>query len=88
MCHLILLYVVLECPLVTTIRLSQKRSGEWGAEKFNKVANEFLKKRSEQSKSWMNINEIRDFEGLSEIYNDMLTGDVEPKLGLIVNLNK
>ena len=67
---------------------AQKRSGEWGAEKFNKVANEFLKKRSEQSKSWMNINEIRDFEGLSEIYNDMLTGDVEPKLGLIVNLNK
>ena len=51
-------------------------------------SNEFLKRRSEDSKKWMQIKEIKGFGELSNNYDAMLNGDVDPKLGLIINLNK
>ena len=70
------------------IRDSQKRAGDLGQEIFNTNSNEFLKRRSEDSKKWMEIREIEGFGELSNTYDAMLTGNVDPKLGLIINLNK
>ena len=36
----------------------------------------------------MEIREIEGFGELSNTYDAMLTGNVDPKLGLIINLNK
>ncbi|RZO98563.1 MAG: DUF2855 family protein [Gammaproteobacteria bacterium] len=67
---------------------AQKRAGELGQKLFNTNSNEFLKRRSEDSKKWMQIKEIKGFGELSNNYDAMLNGDVDPKLGLIINLNK
>ena len=67
---------------------AQKRAGDLGQELFNTNSNEFLKRRSEDSKKWMEIREIEGFGELSNTYDAMLTGNVDPKLGLIINLNK
>ena len=67
---------------------AQKRAGDLGQEIFNTNSNEFLKRRSEDSKKWMEIREIDGFDELSNTYNAMLEGNVDPKLGLIINLNK
>ena len=67
---------------------AQKRAGELGQKLFNANSNEFLKRRSEDSKKWMQIKEIKGFGELSNNYDAMLNGDVDPKLGLIINLNK
>ena len=67
---------------------AQKRVRDLGQELFNTSSNEFLKRRSEDSKKWMEIREIDGFDELSNTYNAMLEGNVDPKLGLIINLNK
>ena len=67
---------------------AQKRTGEIGQKAFSTYSNKFLKRRSEESKKWMQIKEIKGFDELSNTYDAMLKGDVDPKLGLIINLNK
>ncbi len=64
----------------------QKRFKDWGYEGYNQRTNEFMTKRSNQSKDWMSVIEIDGIENFIETYNKIVAGDINPKEGIIVKI--
>jgi hypothetical protein len=64
----------------------QKRFKDWGYEGYNQRTNQFMSKRSNQSKDWMNIIEINGLEKFIETYNQIVVGNINPKEGIIVKI--
>jgi len=64
----------------------QKRFKDWGYEGYNQRTNQFMSKRSNQSKDWMNIIEIDGLEKFIETYNQIVVGNINPKEGIIVKI--
>tara|TARA_B110000902_G_scaffold109401_1_gene129252 strand:+ start:1040 stop:2143 length:1104 start_codon:yes stop_codon:yes gene_type:complete len=64
----------------------QKRFKDWGYEGYNQRTNQFMVKRSNQSKHWMNVIEIDGIENFIETYNQIVVGNINPSEGVIVLL--
>ncbi len=64
----------------------QKRFKDWGYEGYNQRTNEFMTKRSNQSKDWMSIVEIDGIENFIETYNQIVIGNINPNEGIIVKI--
>ena len=64
----------------------QKRFKDWGYEGYNQRTNEFMTKRSNQSKDWMSVIEIDGIENFIETYNQIVIGNINPNEGIIVKI--
>ena len=62
----------------------QKRIGDWGQDGYNARTDTFMKRRAEQSKSWMRVEHIAGFEPFTNVYNDVVVGKMNPNEGLVV----
>ena len=62
----------------------QKRIGDWGQDGYNAHTDAFVKRRAEQSKSWMRVEHIAGFEPFTNVYNDVVVGKMNPNEGLVV----
>ena len=65
----------------------QKRIGDWGHDGYAKKTNLFMTIRAQQSKEWMEVKEIVGLENFTSIYQDVVSGKINPKEGIIVSLN-
>ena len=65
----------------------QKRIGDWGHDGYAKKTNLFMTIRAQQSKDWMEVKEIVGLENFTSIYQDVVSGKINPKEGIIVSLN-
>ena len=65
----------------------QKRIGDWGHDGYAKKTNLFMTTRALQSKDWMEVKEIVGLENFTSIYQDVVSGKINPKEGIIVSLN-
>ena len=64
----------------------QKRFKDWGYKGYNQRTNEFMTKRSKQSKDWMSVIEIDGIENFIETYNQIVIGNINPNEGIIVKI--
>ena len=64
----------------------QKRVKDWGYEGYNKKTSEFMTSRSKQSKEWMYVKEIDGIENFIKTYCQIVSGNMNPKEGIIVKI--
>jgi hypothetical protein len=64
----------------------QKRIGDWGQEGYSQKTNEFMTNRAIQSKDWMKIKETSSLENFVKIYDEVVSGNINPNEGIIINL--
>lgn len=62
----------------------QKRMKEWGAEEFDKRSQCFFVETTQKSSAWLELTPIKGIEGLSDIFINVLNGELEPHIGLII----
>ena len=62
----------------------QKRVGDWGQEGFSQQAGAFTKAREQQSTDWMTVETVPDFAAFTEVYSNLVAGQMNPNEGLIV----
>ena len=62
----------------------QKRIGDWGQDGFNQRTGAFMMARMQQSKGWMSVETITDFDAFTAVYADVVVGKMNPNEGLIV----
>jgi hypothetical protein len=66
----------------------QKRIGDWGHDGYAEKTNSFMTARAIQSKNWMQVKEIHGLEKFTGTYEEMVSGNINPNEGIIVNLNQ
>ena len=64
----------------------QKRIGDWGHDGYAEKTNSFMTARAIQSKNWMHVKEIHGLENFTSTYEEMVSGKINPKEGIIVSL--
>jgi hypothetical protein len=64
----------------------QKRIGDWGQDGYAEKTNSFMTARAIQSKNWMQVKEIHGLENFTGTYEEMVSGNINPNEGIIVNL--
>ncbi|TDR22798.1 DUF2855 family protein [Marinicella litoralis] len=64
----------------------QQRYQQWGAEKFEQLANEFMHKAAIDSQRWLKITTVKGLKGLSEQFNSVCHGQLPPEQGLIIQM--
>ena len=64
----------------------QKRIGDWGHDGYAEKTNAFMTARSQQSRDWMQIKKISGLENFTNIYEEVVAGNINPNEGIIVDL--
>ena len=64
----------------------QKRIGDWGHDGYAEKTNSFMTARAIQSKNWMQVKEIHGLENFTGTYEEIVSGNINPNEGIIVNL--
>ncbi|GHF30499.1 hypothetical protein GCM10017044_27350 [Kordiimonas sediminis] len=62
---------------------AQKRTQEWGQDKFMKVSGAAWARFIKDATSWIEIEECSGTDKLSTLYKDMIAGSINPKVGHI-----
>ncbi len=62
----------------------QKRIKEWGAEEFGKRSSGFVFKTAMASNAWLNMCKLEGVEGLAGVYEEVLSGNQDPRDGLLI----
>ena len=62
----------------------QKRNNDWGKEGYNERTSIFMNARATQSLEWMQIKEVSGLDNFTQIYEDIVSGNINPNEGIIV----
>lgn len=64
----------------------QKRTTEWGPGVFQRKAFEFWRQAAVRSRAWLRLERYAGLEGLQMAYRRVLSGEISPDRGVIVDL--
>ncbi len=64
----------------------QQRYLDWGAEKFELLANEFMQKAAIDSARWLQIHTVKGLTGLQQQFEAVSQGELPANRGLIIKL--
>ena len=62
----------------------QKRNNDWGKEGYNERTSIFMNARATQSLEWMQIKEVSGLDNFTQIYEEIVSGNINPNEGIIV----
>ena len=62
----------------------QKRMGDWGPAGFAERTQDYLMSTTRRCADWLNVHHVTGVEGLAQVYDDILRGNVPANQGTVV----
>lgn len=62
----------------------QQRMKDWGSDEFNKRSISYVTNSSAKTNAWLKVKQLDGINGLSEVYEDVCDGKIDPDEGLVV----